>query len=109
MSQTCSRRDFIRIAGMGLASAAVADSLLRPGPGARAGQAAAPMTGPTPTYCEICFWKCAAWVHKDAQGGPWKIIGNPADHSGDTHPLSVDPIAEQVARIALPDTRPTHG
>jgi arginine-tRNA-protein transferase len=41
------------------------------------------------------------------KNGRWQDIGNPADHSGDTHPLSVDPIAEQVARIALPEARPT--
>jgi arginine-tRNA-protein transferase len=40
-------------------------------------------------------------------GGRWKDIGDPADYSSDTHPLSTDPIAEQVARISLPDTRPT--
>ncbi len=41
------------------------------------------------------------------KNGRWQVIGNPDDHTGDTHPLSIDPIAEQVARIALPDTRPT--
>ncbi len=40
------------------------------------------------------------------QGGQWRDIGNPADHVADTHPLSVDPIAEQVARLSLPDGRP---
>jgi len=40
------------------------------------------------------------------KGGRWQDIGNPADHSAETHPLSVDPIAEQVARIALPEARP---
>jgi arginine-tRNA-protein transferase len=40
------------------------------------------------------------------KGGRWQDIGNPADHSGVTHPLSVDPIAELVAKITLPDTRP---
>ncbi len=40
------------------------------------------------------------------KGGAWQPIGDPAAHTGETHPLSVDPIAEQVARIALPDTRP---
>ncbi|KFI34104.1 arginyl-tRNA--protein transferase [Haematobacter missouriensis] len=42
-------------------------------------------------------------------GGRWQPIGNPEDYSSDTHPLSVDPIAEQVAKISLPDTRPTRG
>lgn len=40
------------------------------------------------------------------KGGRWQDIGNPESHSSETHPLSVDPIAEQVARIQLPDTRP---
>jgi arginine-tRNA-protein transferase len=40
------------------------------------------------------------------KGGRWQDIGNPEDHSGVTYPLSVDPIAEQVAKITLPDTRP---
>ena len=30
----------------------------------------------TPTYCEICFWKCAGWVYKTKEGQIWKIIGN---------------------------------
>jgi arginine-tRNA-protein transferase len=40
------------------------------------------------------------------KGGRWQPLGDPASHSGETHPLSVDPISEQVARIALPDTQP---
>lgn len=39
------------------------------------------------------------------KGGAWQPLGDPDAHSNDTHPLSVDPIAEQVARISLPDTR----
>ncbi len=41
------------------------------------------------------------------QGGEWRDIGDPDSYSAETHPLSNDPIAEQVARISLPDTRPT--
>lgn len=33
----------------------------------------------TPTYCEVCFWKCAGWVHKDENGRIKKIIGNDDD------------------------------
>ncbi|PKQ62250.1 nitrate reductase [Labilibaculum filiforme] len=33
----------------------------------------------TPTYCEVCFWKCAGWVHKDENGKIKKIIGNDDD------------------------------
>jgi arginine-tRNA-protein transferase len=39
------------------------------------------------------------------KGGVWRDIGRPEDHSAETHPLSVDPIAEQVARLTLPDIR----
>jgi len=43
------------------------------------------------------------------KNGVWQDIGDPESHSTETHPLSVDPIAEQVARISLPDTLPTKG
>lgn len=36
------------------------------------------------------------------KGGVWQSLGRPEDHSNETHPLSVDPIVEQVARITLP-------
>ncbi|KFI30819.1 arginyltransferase [Paenirhodobacter enshiensis] len=39
------------------------------------------------------------------KGGVWSDIGDPASHQSETHPLAVDPIAEQVARIRLPDGR----
>ena len=43
------------------------------------------------------------------RGGEWRPMGDPASYVADTHPLSVDPISEQVARISLPDTMPTKG
>ena len=33
----------------------------------------------TPTYCEVCFWKCAGWVYKTSEGKIWKIVGNDED------------------------------
>ena len=39
----------------------------------------AALTGRTPTYCEVCFWKCAGWVYKDEKGAIKKIIGNNED------------------------------
>ena len=39
--------------------------------------------------------------------GEWQDLGDPDSYSSETHPLSTDPIAEQVARISLPDSRPT--
>jgi arginine-tRNA-protein transferase len=40
-------------------------------------------------------------------GGKWQPMRDPAAHTGALHPVSTDPIAEQVAQINLPDTRPT--
>ena len=40
------------------------------------------------------------------RGGTWEPLGDPADYSVDVHPLSTDPIAEQVARLELPPGRP---
>ncbi|CTQ50588.1 arginyltransferase [Jannaschia donghaensis] len=37
----------------------------------------------------------------------WQPIGHPTDHAHATHPLSVEPIAEQVAQIELPDVATT--
>jgi thiosulfate reductase/polysulfide reductase chain A len=33
----------------------------------------------TPTYCEVCFWKCAGWVYKTPEGKIRKIVGNDDD------------------------------
>lgn len=35
----------------------------------------------TPTYCEVCFWKCAGWVYKNEEGKIWKIVGNDEDQN----------------------------
>lgn len=40
-------------------------------------------------------------------GGEWQKMRDPAEYYPETHPLSTDPIAEQVANISLPDRRPT--
>ncbi len=32
-----------------------------------------------PTYCEVCFWKCAGWTYTDDQGRIIKILGNDQD------------------------------
>ncbi|KPP87273.1 MAG: arginine-tRNA-protein transferase [Rhodobacteraceae bacterium HLUCCA08] len=37
------------------------------------------------------------------RAGAWEALRDPESYSAETHPLSVDPIAEQVARITLPD------
>lgn len=32
-----------------------------------------------PTYCEVCFWKCAGWTYLDNQGEIQKVLGNDND------------------------------
>ncbi len=39
--------------------------------------------------------------------GEWRDMRNPDDFTGATHPLAVQPIAEQVARIRFPETMPS--
>lgn len=43
------------------------------------------------------------------RNGKWRDLSDPQAYNAETHPLSIDPISEQVARINLPDTRPTKG
>jgi thiosulfate reductase/polysulfide reductase chain A len=77
------RRDFIKISGVGLGSAALAGSIFDFASGSVLNQAIPnPLsTSRTPTYCEICFWKCAGWVTKNEEGEIWKIEG----HKDDPH------------------------
>jgi thiosulfate reductase/polysulfide reductase chain A len=78
------RRQFIKISGMTAAGAAVAGSVLG-SIGKAAEKSGIGQVSPdskltrTPTYCEVCFWKCAAWVYKDDEGNIKKLIGNEAD------------------------------
>jgi thiosulfate reductase / polysulfide reductase chain A len=74
------RRDFLRITALGAGALAVGGGIMQ------AARVLAKPTGDltldltrTPTYCEICFWKCAGWVYKTPEGKIWKIIGNPED------------------------------
>jgi thiosulfate reductase/polysulfide reductase chain A len=72
-----SRRRFLKIgAGTGAAVALAAR-----------GESWADLLGPAaaddqieriPTYCDLCFWKCAA-IASTKNGKLWKIEGNPAD------------------------------
>ena len=65
------RRDFIRITTIGAGALAISGGLLQ---AARAfskpvqGAALKVDLTRTATYCEVCFWKCAGWVYKNAEG-----------------------------------------
>ncbi len=43
------------------------------------------------------------------RNGEWQELSDPENFNPDTHPLSVDPISQQVARIALPPACPKSG
>ena len=42
-------------------------------------------------------------IHRN---GEWSPLGDPTGFQDETHPLSIDPISEQVAQINLPDIMP---
>lgn len=74
-----SRRDFIKISALGIGATALgtsAFSLLQAKPFETL-LSDNPIN--IPTYCEVCFWKCAAWVEKGKNGQISKIIGNADD------------------------------
>ncbi len=67
-------------------------------------------------YVYLGYWvpgspKMGYKAHFDAleifKNRRWQPIGDPETHGEETHPLSVEPIAEQVARIDLPDVEST--
>jgi len=41
------------------------------------------------------------------KGGEWIDLGDPERHAADRSPVTTPPVAEQVARISLPDRHPT--
>jgi thiosulfate reductase/polysulfide reductase chain A len=73
------RRQFIKISLLGTGGFALLPSACRQFITADTIKSAGNALLRTPTYCEICFWKCAGWVYKDAEGMIWKIIGNEED------------------------------
>jgi thiosulfate reductase / polysulfide reductase chain A len=74
------RRQFIKISLLGTGGLALVPSACRQFiPSETANAALGNALLRTPTYCEICFWKCAGWVYKDDKGMIWKIIGNEED------------------------------
>ncbi len=81
MSKT--RRDFIKISSLttaGLvAGGGILNSAIPSFKDSKLGTSGPLDTKRTPTYCEVCFWKCAGWVHKKEDGSIKKIVGNDDD------------------------------
>lgn len=77
-----SRRDFIKISAMGtgvLAMTAGAYGAIKLFSSLEQSGKLKVDLKRTPTYCEVCFWKCAGWVYKTSEGKIWKIAGNTDD------------------------------
>ncbi len=80
------RRDFIKISALGLGGAALAassyslvkGSSVFAGPDTRAPFRVQQLKR-FPTYCEVCFWKCAGWTYVNEENEIVKIIGNDDD------------------------------
>jgi len=74
------RRDFIKITGLGLAGLALGGGTIKLLEGSSLWDSiVAEGIQRIPTYCEVCFWKCAGWVYKDDTGKLLKVIGNEID------------------------------
>ena len=74
-----SRRDFIKISALGLGGITLGAgvySVVKANPYEDLLMGDFPRI---PTYCEVCFWKCAAWAYKDKDGKLTKLIGNEND------------------------------
>ena len=73
-----SRRDFIKISSLSTAGLVVGGKFVHSAiqsSGLLSDNTSEPAFR-TPTYCEVCFWKCAGWVYKDEEGKIKKVVGN---------------------------------
>lgn len=76
------RRDFIKISALGLGGLALGGAAYKAFSNTflnSVSPEAIKNLRRTPTYCEVCFWKCAGWVYKDDKGNIQKIVGNDED------------------------------
>ena len=75
------RRKFLKISSVGAGSLALSSPLFKlfPNSAEETQSNSSNANKRFPTYCEICFWKCAGWVHTDEKGEIKKITGNDDD------------------------------
>ncbi len=76
-----SRRDFIKVSSLGMGGIAVSGSALSLSGLIKKENKILSDEKLTkiPTYCDVCFWKCAAWTYVDADGKIKKVLGNDTD------------------------------
>jgi anaerobic selenocysteine-containing dehydrogenase len=75
LNMNSSRRDFIKISMWGAGAAAVAGSLYSVdvfGGNKEDFNYDRPDLKRFPTYCDVCFWKCAGWTYVDDKGNNQK-------------------------------------
>lgn len=79
------RRDFIKISAVGTGGVALGLSTVKLANASEPGSIFGNKTKKQvayerfPTYCEVCFWKCAGWTYKDEDGKILKLVGNEED------------------------------
>ncbi|MBN2668698.1 MAG: molybdopterin-dependent oxidoreductase [Bacteroidales bacterium] len=77
-----SRRDFIKISALGAGGLALANPVLNWVPGFLPKEKTPVDESKAkrfPTFCEVCFWKCAGFTYLNEEGKIQKIIGNEND------------------------------
>lgn len=80
-----SRRSFIKISALGAGGMALTSSTLSPlsinfsEEDRKKLEKQLKNLKRTPTYCEVCFWKCSGWAYTDEKNNVIKIIGNEDD------------------------------
>ena len=73
------RRDFIKIGSLGLGATALTGGVANWVIGASSAKPIGPGLRRVPTYCEVCFWKCAGWAHVTPDNKIQKITGHADD------------------------------
>jgi thiosulfate reductase/polysulfide reductase chain A len=77
------RRDFIKISALGVGATAVTAGATKAVLGSSLfgndSENETETLRRVPTYCEVCFWKCAGWAHVTEDGNIKKITGNDDD------------------------------
>lgn len=73
------RRDFIKIGSLGLGATALTGGVANWVIGASSTKPIGTGLRRVPTYCEVCFWKCAGWAHVTPDNKIQKITGHADD------------------------------
>ena len=73
------RRDFIKISALGIGGFTLGSCNLPWTDYNAIADGSGRIGNKIPTYCEVCFWKCAGWINLDSEGHIKKVVGNDLD------------------------------